>query len=159
VNLLPLDVSDTDILVGALTVYGEARGDTQEGRTAVAHTIINRCRARSWYGKGNGEDLQDHTLSAVCLKPMQFSCWNENDPNRNTLSVFKNKGLARCIGSKDFRACLKALIDALDGFTADPTKGATHYLTIALHNSGKAPAWSIGDYIEIGAHRFFKGVK
>ena len=158
-NISPLDVSDTDILVGALTVWGEARGDTQEGRTAVAHTILNRCKAQSWYGKGNGEDLKDHTISAVCLKPMQFSCWNEKDPNRKTLTKMLSAGWSS-IAYKDFRACLKALTDALDGFAKDQTAGATHYLTTTLHNTSKAPEWSKrGDYIEIGAHRFFKGVK
>jgi N-acetylmuramoyl-L-alanine amidase len=154
-----MNPTEADILIGALTVYGEARGDTQEGRTAVAHTILNRCKAQSWWGKGNGEDLQDHSISAVCLKPNQFSCWNMTDPNERTLTKMMRSGLGSAILDKTFRACLKALLDALDGFVIDHTKGSTHYLTAALHTSGKAPAWSQrGDYAEIGKHRFFKGI-
>lgn len=157
-NLAPLDVSDTDILVGALTIHGEARGCTQEGRTAIAHTILNRCRLHSWWGK-NVSPYPDHSISAVCLKPWQFSCWNADDPNSTLLTNLRAK-YREAIQDKSCRASLKALIDALDGFVFDHTQGSTHYLTTALHNSTKAPAWSSrGDYIEIGAHRFFKGVK
>jgi N-acetylmuramoyl-L-alanine amidase len=152
-------VTDTDILVGALTIYGEARGDTQEGRVAVAHTILNRCKAQKWWGKGNDEDLADHAISTVCLKPSQFSCWNQKDPNRKTLNNMLAVGWTS-IAYKDFRSCLKALTDALDGYAVDHTKGSTHYLTTKLHASGKGPEWAKrGDYIEIGAHRFFRGIE
>jgi N-acetylmuramoyl-L-alanine amidase len=153
-------LTDGDILIGALTVYGEARGDTQEGKVALAHTILNRANAKKWWGKGNGEDIQDHTVKAVCFKDKQFSCWNLTDPNEKTLLKMYRAGLSHSITDKSFRACLKALIDAVDGFAVDHTKGATHYLTTSLHQSGKAPEWSKrGDYIEIGAHRFFRGVE
>lgn len=153
--------SDADILVGALTIYGEARGDTQEGKNAVAHTILNRCKAKKWWGKGVGEPGEhvDHSIDAVCLKPSQFSCWNIMDPNWKVLSGMHRDGLAKITTNKDFRACLKALIDAVDGFTLDHTKGCTHYLTTQLHESGKGPEWAKrGDYIEIGKHRFFRGI-
>lgn len=154
-NLRP---SDTDLLVGALTIYGEARGDTQEGKVAVAHTILNRCKAQKWWGKGVPA-LVDHSIAEVCLTPSQFSCWNEKDPNRKVLDAMQKEGLAFNISGKDFRACLKALIDAVDGFTIDHTKGCTHYVTTALHQSGKAPEWCRrGDYIEIGKHRFWRGI-
>jgi N-acetylmuramoyl-L-alanine amidase len=152
-------VTDTDILVGALTIYGEARGDTQEGKVAVAHTIVNRCKAQKWWGKGYG-DNPDHSIATVCLKPSQFSCWNDGDPNKKTLFDRRAEGFDLNIADKDFRACLKALIDAVDGFTVDHTKGSTHYLTTKLHASGKGPEWAKrGDYIEIGAHRFFRGIE
>jgi N-acetylmuramoyl-L-alanine amidase len=69
----------SDLLTGAATIYGEARGSTQEDRVAVAHTILNRTKAKSWYGKAVSPH-PDHSISAICLKPMQFSCWNKNDP-------------------------------------------------------------------------------
>jgi N-acetylmuramoyl-L-alanine amidase len=153
-------VTDTDILVGALTIFGEARGDTQEGRVAVAHTILNRCKAAKWWGKSAMPTVHpNHSIRAVCMKPSQFSCWNEGDPNRSILEDMGENEFAN-LGNKDFRACLKALIDAVDGFTVDHTKGCTHYVTTSLHASGKAPEWAKrGDYVEIGAHRFFRGIE
>jgi N-acetylmuramoyl-L-alanine amidase len=153
-----MKVSDIDILVGALTIHGEARGCTQEGRTAVAHTLINRAKARSWWGKGV-EGLPDHSIAAVCLKPWQFSCWNKNDPNADLLQKLR-ADYREAIQQKTCRAALKALIDALDGYAPDATNGATHYLTTRLYMSPRCPVWAYGmPYIEIGAHRFIKGVK
>lgn len=149
--------SDLDILIGALTIDGEARGESQEGRVAVAHSILNRCAARKWWGQ-KVSGYPDHSIAAVCLKPMQYSCWNTGDPNsvrlRNLRIMYRE-----AIQDKGCRASLKALIDAMDGFEPDQTLGSTHYLTMRLHESGKAPAWSKdADWIQIGKHRFFKGI-
>jgi len=57
----------------ARTLWGEARGESEEGQVAVGHVIKNRVEKKTWYGK---------TIKDVCLKKWQFSCWNENDPNR-----------------------------------------------------------------------------
>jgi N-acetylmuramoyl-L-alanine amidase len=153
-----LVVSDTDILIAALTVDGEARGCKQHGRVAVAHSIINRAHARSWYGL-KVPPHPDHSLAAVCLKPLQFSCWNATDPNAKRLDELR-KNYRTAIKDKNCRASLKALIDALDGFEPDHTGGATHYLTAALHNTKRAPEWSRDKpYVEIDGHRFFVGIK
>lgn len=154
-----MKVTDIDILIGALTIHGEARGCTQEGRTAIAHCIINRCKARAWWGKGVLGQI-DHSMAAVCLKPSQFSCWNEKDPNTPLLKLLRDK-YREAIQQKTCRAALKALIDALDGYAPDKTGGATHYLTTALHKSSRCPEWAKGNntFIEIGAHRFFAGIK
>ena len=72
---------DRDIL--ARTLWGEARGEGFDGQIAVAWTIRNRVfdgKAKSWWGEGYAE---------VCLKPWQFSCWNQNDPNYVYLSGAK----------------------------------------------------------------------
>jgi N-acetylmuramoyl-L-alanine amidase len=153
-----MSVSDIDILVGALTIHGEARGCTQEGRTAIAHCLINRMKAKAWWGRGTS--YPDHSMAAVCLKPWQFSCWNASDPNSTMLATLR-ADYQHAIQKKTCRAALKALIDALDGFAPDKTGGATHYLTSALHKSARCPDWAKGNnkFIEIGAHRFFAGIK
>lgn len=153
-----MKVSDVDILIGALTIHGEARGCSQEGRTAIAHCILNRVKARAWWGK-DVSGYKDQTLSAVCMKPWQFSCWNPNDPNSMLLETLQSD-YRHAIQQKSCRAALKALIDALDGWVPDKTLGATHYLTIGLHNSDRCPGWAKGkqDYIEIGKHRFFNSI-
>jgi spore germination cell wall hydrolase CwlJ-like protein len=150
--------SDNDILIGTLTLYGEARGSTHADRVAIAHTILNRMRARAWWGKSAGPRLADHSMAAICLKPMQFSCWNTADPNSQRLGALAAKQQLQ-LADPVIRACLLSLLEATDGDDYDPTQGATHYLTASLHNSTRAPAWSLGrPFIEIGAHRFFSGI-
>ena len=58
-------------LVG-LTLYGEARGEPIEGIVAVGCVIRNRVKFEG-------------SFYAVCLKPRQFSCWNQDDPNYSVL--------------------------------------------------------------------------
>jgi hypothetical protein len=69
-NPVFLTLSDKQIM--ALTLYGEARGEPCEGKIAVGSVILERVEHRDWDGK---------TIPEVCLKPWQFSCFNEKDPN------------------------------------------------------------------------------
>ncbi|MBC8157732.1 MAG: cell wall hydrolase, partial [Alphaproteobacteria bacterium] len=62
----------------ARTVWGEARGEDEIGKIAVAHVIKNRAKHPKWWGK---------TIMEVCLKPWQFSCWNKKDPNREKMDA------------------------------------------------------------------------
>ena len=56
----------------ALTIYGEARGESVEGMIAVGTVILNRVDRKGWMGK---------SVKEVCLKPYQFSCFLPTDPN------------------------------------------------------------------------------
>lgn len=66
----------TDEQLLALCMYGEARNQGLDGMLAVGSVIVNRVKRGGWFGTG---------IKGVILKPMQFSCLNENDPNRATL--------------------------------------------------------------------------
>ena len=68
---------DIDIL--ARTIYGEARGETDEGKRAVGLCILNRYRSNKWFA-GN-------TIAETCQKPWQFSCWNKKDPNCEKITM------------------------------------------------------------------------
>jgi len=136
--------SDIDIL--ARTIWGEARGESHEGRVAIANVIMNRVNMDlgndgkpDWWGEG---------VTQVCLKPFQFSCWLQNDPNRNKLLV---------VGSGDsaFADCLAIATDAVNGALPDITGGATHY-----HEKHITPPWAAKAIktAEIGHHIFYKGV-
>lgn len=57
---------DINILAG--TIYDEARGESSEGRYAVASVIWNRAHQKRWSKLG---------LVGVCLQRMQFSGWNK----------------------------------------------------------------------------------
>ncbi len=137
-----------DLAVMARTVFGEARGEPYEGRLGVAHCILNRVRADlgndgkpDWWGEG---------ITAVCLKPWQFSCWLPSDPNRARM-------LATEPDDPVMLACLKACVDALAG-APDPTNGATHYFATTMPS---APRWADGRVpdLVIGRHAFFRNVQ
>ena len=72
-----VDLEDADIL--ARTIMGEARGESTEGQIAVAWAILNRARSGMWFGCGGD-------IHAVCVKPYQFSCWNDDDPSRSLIN-------------------------------------------------------------------------
>ena len=134
-----------DIDVLARTLYGEARGETVRGKEAVACVIVNRAkrakdRGGYWWGSG---------IEGVCLKPWQFSCWNENDPNREKIQAVE-------AGHKVFDTCVRIARRAVTGCLDDITVGATHYHTAAVN-----PPWSRGRpaCAEVGRHLFYNTIE
>lgn len=118
------ELTPDEFLVLARTVYGEARGEDAKGQRAVAHVMLNRWKARPKYGAD---------LAGVCLKPWQFSCWNEKDPNRPRL-------LRITIGnSRVLRSCMLSALQAFDEY--DLTQGSMHYHT---KNIKQVPKWAFG---------------
>ena len=131
----------TELEIFAKTLFGEARGEKLPGIEAVANVIINRVKhairlGHFWWGK---------TISEVCLKPFQFSCWNTSDPNRQLL----NQDL-----SKDaiYQLCERVAKRAIAGFLPDNTRGATHY-----HTKNVNPSWARAAVpcADIGHHLFY----
>lgn len=136
---------DYEIDVLARTIYGEARGEPVRGKEAVAAVIMNRVRlARRRGGYWWGDSIQ-----TVCQKPWQFSCWNDNDPNRKKL-------LAVTRENSVFKTCLRVARRAVRGALKDPTRGSTHYHTLNVD-----PPWSSGraPVVIIGRHKFFNDIE
>ena len=84
-NLLPnpaLPLTDQPpVVLLAMCLLGEARGESPEGRRAVAQVVINRARhPHSVFGSQHGMTLHEN-LIRVILKPFQFSCFLTSDPN------------------------------------------------------------------------------
>lgn len=102
------------------TLWQEARGESDEGRTAVAHVIWNRLASRKW---GN-------TLACVCLAPFQFSGWNAHDPNR--LAVAE-------VPDDDPMLDHLRLILTVAQHAPDPTEGALYYYAASLP---EPPQWA-----------------
>ena len=131
-------MNETEIL--AKTIYGEARGESVAGQEAIANVILNRVKMNlihpMWWGK---------SITEVCLKPFQFSCWNKNDPNHDLL-------MQDLSDNKVYQMCLRVAKRALAGFLPDETKGATHYHTLACN-----PAWAkcAVPCAQIGHHLFY----
>jgi cell wall hydrolase len=119
------------------TVYGEARNQSYFGQVAVAWVIKNR----SFRPERFGSSIKD-----VCLRPLQFSCWNVNDPNRAII-------IAATLDAIPFLRAYSVSALVILGDVADPTGGADHY-----HAAGIQPFWanSMHQTCQIGAHIFYK---
>lgn len=130
-------MTDYDFEIMAKTIYGEARGESRQGQTAVACVIFNRFRSGKWFSA--------KTLAGVCLKPLQFSCWNKSDPNSQILANLPYSAYSRYFD---------VIKEAEKG---DITNGATHYCTYAVLPRTK---WAAGKEpcFECGNHLFFKGI-
>lgn len=133
-------VEARDVL--ARTVWGEARGEPEQGMLAVAQVVMNRVRARRGYW-GN-------TVVEVCRKPFQFSCWNANDPNLPAM-------LTVDLRQPQFARALRVAGDALSGTVADPSRGATHYHSRWM---SPFPRWVRGrrHCAAIGNHLFYDNI-
>ena len=116
-----------------LTIYGEARGESCEGKVAVGEVIRNR--AQHHYNC-------DGTIAGACLAPKQFSAWNGNDPNRMLM--------ARC-DSDDAKECIRAWAMVQGG--SEMTKGALLYVNLDV----VTPWWveRCRQTVKIGHHTFF----
>lgn len=127
---------DNETEIMAKTLYGEARGEGIPGLEAVASVILNRVKHPRWWGKN---------IREVCLKPMQFSCWNIDDPNRRKL-------MTDLSDDPIFDICKRIAVRAIHGLLKDTTKGSTHYHTLKSH-----PKWAnaLVPNTQIGNHLFY----
>jgi spore germination cell wall hydrolase CwlJ-like protein len=145
---LPFGDTAEGLRVAAITVWGEARGETHRGRLAVANIIRNRLvESRLWYQRtGKPHPVYGPgTLAGICRAPYQFSVWLKNDPNYPKLSQAPRHSL--------YPDCMKAVVAALNGTEPSPIGLANHYF-----DSGKIPAWARGrkPVAVIGSHTFYR---
>jgi N-acetylmuramoyl-L-alanine amidase len=132
-----------DEQIAARTMWGEARGEPDDGQRAVAHVLVNRMRDGRWGAN----------LASVCLSPSQFSCWGAFDPNRKKMAALADDDPALAHFAELIR-------NATIGTDMDPTQGATHYCAVSI----PPPAWATGavasgSFVQIGNHRFFREVQ
>ena len=129
-----VDMTEDQTLYMAKTIFGEARGESQNGQIAIGHVILNRVKAGGWYGA---------SIKDVVLKPYQFSCWNQGDVNRELII---NKTSQQLL---PYYELSKKIIN---GTIPDNTGGATHY-----HAKSVTPYWaaSMTKTATIGNHIFY----
>lgn len=131
-----------EVDVMARTIWGEARGEGGAGMRAVAAVIMNRvavAQARGGYWWGG-------SVTQVCQKPYQFSCWNKDDANFRKIVAVDD-------ADPQFAAALRMAREVIEGRGCDPTGGATHY-----HAAEITPYWSRGHKPAaiIGRHIFYR---
>lgn len=133
-----------DLEIGAITVYCEASNQSEYARLGVAWAIVNRFfDPAKRYG---------HTIAEVCLKRMQFSEWNGDQPDSANLLR-----AARCPQSDLIMLdCEEAMDRAIANSVPDPTRGATHFYADGI----PAPSWSLSatKTTKLGSINFFKNV-
>lgn len=142
-----MQYDEHDLVTLARTLWGEARGEPDDGKAAVAWVIRNRASRAGFAGGLVGKS---GAVAKVCLAPWQFSCWNEGDPNRAKLLTLSDD---RC---EHERAIALAV---LEGDIADPTHGADHYHTIARPGWAQQwpPSWAAAmrETARFGGHVFY----
>lgn len=120
----------------ALTIYGEARGETKAGKIAVCSVILERVDHRNWDGK---------TIQEVCLWPYQFSCFLPDDPNFKALKLIAENWDEKYQTSLDLQACYHVASDLIKGiFPRTKEIAENHccqYVTTELRKSKKCPKW------------------
>jgi len=126
----------------ALCVWREARGESLQGKIAVAWSIRNRVTKPgvTWWGD-DWEEVIEHKF--------QYSSFNPDDPNAKKLPGDPSKDAS-------WRDSLLAAEQAYTGAGLDPTNGATHYYAPSVV---AAPAWTKDKNsvfkTKIGAHEFW----
>ncbi len=142
--LRPIEDQDPLVLL-AMAIWGEARGGCLASKMGVAWTIINRVRKGGWYGTG---------LKGVILKPKQFSCFNQGDPNREKLLEPLQHD-----SEMTWRACWnvadregKFLYDTVEG----PFPGVTHYFDKSMDKNPPDWAKNLELVKRVGRLRFYR---
>lgn len=128
----------------ARTIYGEARGENDDGKQAIANVVMNRV---AFYDEHEHFGLG--SVASACKAPYQFSCWNQNDPNCEVISSITSDDSV-------FAQCQQIAEDAINGLLDDLTNGATYYYV----TGSPEPKWAIGHTpcAIIGHHQFYKDI-
>ena len=130
----PLLPEDEDIEYYSLTLAAESRGEPRAFQLAVGEVIMRRYelarRGRAW--------RRAKSIKDIVLWPQQFSCWNDNDPNRKWIE----SAMTGKLSGLDYLAlkqCRWIAQGFLEGHWRRELAMADHYHTLPL---GKHPRWS-----------------
>ncbi len=128
---------DRDMMIK--TVIGEADDQSDRGKAAVAHVIMNRVADGRW-GK---------TPTKVVLARKQFEPWSTKADQLNAIDP----------ESRKYQRTGAIIDDVESGKIPDPTGGATHFLDPVMtrrRRGGSLPDWASGDGVAIGDHTFYR---
>jgi spore germination cell wall hydrolase CwlJ-like protein len=133
----------------ALTIYGEARGESDAGKVAVGSVILERVDHRAWDGR---------TVQEVCLRKWQFSCFLENDPNFGKLLNIAENWDAAMATNPALNECYGIAVGLLNGtIPRTPEIARFHCCQYATEAGAESAKWD--DHMkliaEIGNHRFY----
>ena len=154
----PIAEQELTVLL-AMCLFGEARGESDLARRAVAQLLLNRARnPRRVFGSKPGADFAEN-LRRVILQPWQFSCFNPDDANRAKLlhpldheepAVWERclRCARQALQAGDYNAQHNA--DQRDELTAN----SDHYFDDSIHT----PSWAdpSKQTVKIGRLNFYR---
>ena len=129
-----------ELIMLALVLWREARGESLDAKRAVAWSIRNRVRKPSWWGKDWIE---------VITKKFQYTSMTfAGDPNL----VLWPRSI-----DLNWQGALSIATEVMAGQGSDPTGGATHYFDKSL--DANPPSWSKVSSsvhtVDVGAFHFY----
>lgn len=129
-----------DLTFLALTVWREARGESPEGKTGVAHCVMNRVKNPAWWG---------NDIMAVVFLAWQFS--SLTDPHDPQLSKWPRRK------DRSWAESLEVAAGVIAGTLKHPAPDADSYYDISI----PAPRWATKETFvkQIGKLRFHNTVK
>lgn len=131
----------------ALTIYGEARGESHAGQIAVAYVVINR--SFKWH----------KSIKEICYQKNQFSCFNSNDPQYEKLKLMAINYNVYIGISEKLRKCYDVAFMALSAPFESTVDDALYYRVIDYRNKwfdSSIKSGKLEKVCTIGAHEFFR---
>jgi hypothetical protein len=122
--------ADSDPILLARMLFGEARGSSREEKIIIAYSAVNRMESGLSY-------LGGPTLRGVILKSNAYSAFNSGDPNLERLMDPEK------YSSSAWQECLEVAEQVLQGQHSEYDKGQTHYHTPAVN-----PSWASAENVE-----------
>jgi len=134
---------DSEQIILARAIFGEARGESKEGKIGVGWVIRNRVDNPGWWGDSY------HT---VILKPAQFSAFNPTDVNYQFVinPLRTNNPSDKNAWYESYEIAGQILNNEVD----DTIKGADHFYSADI----APPPWADEKKftVQIGNHRFYR---
>lgn len=139
------------VVLLAMCLFGEARGESREARRAVAQVVVNRARhAHPAFGSQRGLPFPENVVRVI-TRPYQFSCMLRADVNH--AKIFDPHGHERpgiwedCLGIAQQSFTESAANDTL-------TQNSDHY----FDDSIAPPSWAdpAKETMKLGRLRFFR---
>lgn len=121
---------DTEQMILARAIFGEARSLSEEGKIAVGWSIKNRVNDSRW----------GDTYHEVILAPHQYSAFNEWDDNL----VYVKNPFVKETQKKSWYECYGIAGKIMRDGVRDPTDGANHYFSDFIDS----PYWTKSDNAE-----------
>jgi hypothetical protein len=131
------DRTTADLTCLALTVYHEARGETEAGKIAVAHVVMNRARDER-FPRAICEVVYQNAAAKSHACEFSWTCDAVSDQPMNNASWQDSVRIAKAV---------------YWGQTTDPSDGAMWY-----HADYVTPAWAatLGAPQHLGRHLFYR---
>ena len=113
---------DTEAIILARLIFGEANGQPHEAKTWVGWSVINRTKAKSWW---------PDNIHGVILQTGQYDPFKHNDPNfPKIISPLGYKDVSE-IDKKSWFECCEIAQKIISGEVENPTE-ATHFHGIGV---------------------------